>query len=343
MPGVEIHANAYETLARGRFLSGARDTDVAAVSVLLVVLIGISFAALSGWRAYSLGAVLVVLGTALPFTLFGRGLAFPLVAPAGATWLSAAAAATFQYFAARRRLRQVEDEKARYQQAVHFVTHELRTPLTAIQGSSELMTRYNLGDEKRKEIAGLIHSESRRLGRMIETFLNVERLTAGQMELKREPVASSELVDTCLARAQAVAERKRIRLARQTVEEAVFSGDRELLEFALYNLITNAVKYSPSGTETTVEGRLHNGRFALSVRDQGMGMDKKEVRKVFERFYRTRRAEQSGEKGTGIGLSIVEQIVTQHGGRIEVESTPGKGSCFTLVIPAEVPQDTGRG
>jgi signal transduction histidine kinase len=343
MPGVEIHANAFETLARGRFLAAARDTDVAAVSVALVVLVGLSFAALSGWKAYSLGAVLVVVATALPFGLFGRGLAFPLVAPAGAAWLSAAGAATFQYFAARRRLRQVEDEKTRYQQAVHFVTHELRTPLTAIQGSSELITRYNLGDEKRKEIAGLIHSESRRLGRMIESFLNMERLTAGQMELKREPVASAELVDTCLARAQAVAERKRIRLVRETVEEAVFTGDRELLEFALYNLITNAVKYSPSGTETTVEGRLRDGRFSLSVRDQGMGMDKKEVRKVFDRFYRTKRAEQSGEKGTGIGLSIVEQIVTQHGGRIEVESTPGKGSCFTLVIPADVPQGMVRG
>ncbi len=342
MPGVEIHANAFETLARGRYVVAASDTSVAATALLLVVLIGISFRALSGWKAYALGSALVAAATAFPFALFGRGVVFPAVAPAGAAWLAAAGAATHRYFSARRQLDRTEEEKTRYQQAVHFVTHELRTPLTAIQGSSELMTRYSLSDEKRKQMAGLIHSESRRLARMIETFLSVERLNAGQMELKREPVRASELVDACMARAQTIAERKRVRLVRGKVDDAVFSGDSELLEFALYNLLTNAVKYSPPETQTTVSGRLRDGKFALSVRDQGMGLDSKELRRVFERFYRTRRAEQSGEKGTGIGLSIVERIVMQHGGRIEVESAPGQGSCFTLVIPADVGVGTGE-
>ena len=74
------------------------------------------------------------------------------------------------------------------------------------------------------------------------------------------------------------------------------------------------------------------GRLRLSIEDQGIGMDKKEVSRIFEKFYRTKRAEQTGEAGTGIGLSIVEQIVTQHGGTIQVESEPGKGSKFTLVL-----------
>jgi signal transduction histidine kinase len=73
----------------------------------------------------------------------------------------------------------------------------------------------------------------------------------------------------------------------------------------------------------------------LAVADQGMGMEEKELRNIFKKFYRTRTAEASGEAGTGIGLSIVDQIVTHHGGRIEVASQPGKGSCFTLVLPAE--------
>ena len=72
----------------------------------------------------------------------------------------------------------------------------------------------------------------------------------------------------------------------------------------------------------------------LSVRDQGIGMDEKELRNIFQKFYRTKKAEASGEVGTGIGLSIVEQIVHHHGGRMEVTSTPGKGSCFTMVLPA---------
>jgi two-component system sensor histidine kinase SenX3 len=110
-------------------------------------------------------------------------------------------------------------------------------------------------------------------------------------------------------------------------------GDRELMEYAFYNLLTNAIKYSPSETRIRVFGSRDNGRIRLSVEDQGIGMNHKEVRRIFEKFYRTRRAEQSGEAGTGIGLSIVEQIVSQHGGSIDVVSSPGKGSCFTLVLP----------
>jgi two-component system sensor histidine kinase SenX3 len=106
------------------------------------------------------------------------------------------------------------------------------------------------------------------------------------------------------------------------------------MEYAYYNLLTNAVKYSPTQTEVTTGVTRENGHIRISVQDQGIGMDQKEVRRIFQRFYRTKKAEESGEVGTGIGLSIVEQIVTQHGGTIEVKSRPGEGSCFTLVLPA---------
>jgi two-component system sensor histidine kinase SenX3 len=94
------------------------------------------------------------------------------------------------------------------------------------------------------------------------------------------------------------------------------------------------VKYSPQRTEVTVSAALHAGRVRIAVRDQGIGMDQKEVKQIFQKFYRTKKAEESGEAGTGIGLSIVQQIVEQHGGQIEVISQPGAGSCFTLVLPA---------
>jgi signal transduction histidine kinase len=336
MPGVEIHANAFETLAQARFTVAAGNLEVAGVCALLVALAGLVFGLAGGWLAYSMGGLLVAAALILPYVLFRRDIVFPFAAPAAASWLSVAFAASYQHFVARRQLRRAEAEKTRYQQAVHFVTHEMRTPLTAIQGSSELMTRYSLSEDKRKQIAGLIHSESRRLARMIETFLNVERLSAGQMELKREPVPAPQVVSACMARVQPLADRKQIRLHQEPIEEATLIGDRELLEYAFYNLLTNAIKYSPAETEVTVAGRRDNGHFRLSVRDQGIGMEKKEVREIFKRFYRTNKAIASGEAGTGIGLSIVEQIVSHHGGRIEVESAPGKGSCFTLVLPAAV-------
>jgi signal transduction histidine kinase len=187
-------------------------------------------------------------------------------------------------------------------------------------------------EAKRKEMADLINAESKRLARMIETFLSVEKLSAGQMEMKQERFLLAEIVKRCAERAKPLAEAKNIAVHLEDLPAAQISGDRELMEYAVYNLLTNAIKYSPSGTQVTLFGEDNKNEVRLSVQDQGIGMDKKEVSRIFEKFYRTKRAEQSGEAGTGIGLSIVEQIVVQHGGSIHVESEPGKGSRFTLVL-----------
>jgi signal transduction histidine kinase len=172
---------------------------------------------------------------------------------------------------------------------------------------------------------------------MVEVFLNVERLSAGQMELKREAIAVGAMVELCVERARPLAERKHIRLTPCPIAgDLRITGDRELMEYACYNLLTNAVKYSPRETEVTVTGTGSDGYVRIAVQDQGIGMDQKEVKQIFQKFYRTRKAEESGEAGTGIGLSIVQQIVERHGGRIDVASQPGAGSCFTLVMPAVV-------
>jgi signal transduction histidine kinase len=202
------------------------------------------------------------------------------------------------------------------------------------------MTRYSLTDAKRSELSLMINSESKRLARIISTFLDVERLAEGQMELKQETLAVTDLVNICMDRARPLAERKHISMILDSAVEGTVLGDRELLEYALYNLLTNAVKYSPPDTEIHVYSALRDGELRLAVRDQGIGMDAKEIKSVFQKFYRTKRAEASGETGTGIGLSIVEQIVFRHGGRIEVTSTPGKGSCFTMIMKAHASAPT---
>jgi signal transduction histidine kinase len=179
----------------------------------------------------------------------------------------------------------------------------------------------------------MINQESKRLARMIQTFLDVERLSDGQIELKGEAFEVREIVQICVARARPLAERKNIRIVAEALDGNL-EGDRELMEYAIYNLLTNAVKYSPPDTQITVTCRLEAGKLRLSVQDQGIGMDAKELRQIFQKFYRTKRAEASGEAGTGIGLSIVEQIVQHHGGKMEVTSQPGQGSCFTVVFAA---------
>jgi signal transduction histidine kinase len=335
LPGVAIHVAAYETMARGTFLVNVENYWEYLVAVGLLAAIGLVFRYLPGWRAYVAGTALLILATAVPYMFFVNNRVFPFATSASVAWLGTLTAASYYHLVVRRNLRIEQTSRERYQQAMHFVTHEMRTPLSAIQGSSELISRYALSEEKRKQIAQLINSESKRLARMVEIFLNVERLTAGQMELKREAIPVKAMVEVCVERARPLGDRKRITIRLEPVaDEFELTGDRELMEYACYNLLTNAVKYSPERTQVTVSVWKDDARIRIAVKDQGIGMDQKEVKQIFQKFYRTKKAEESGEAGTGIGLSIVQQIVEQHGGRIEVTSQPGAGSCFTLVMPA---------
>jgi len=338
MVGVEIHANAFETIAQGLFLTEAPPSAVFGFSLLLVVALGLTYSRFTGRRAIGLAAGILVVAHVTPYWLFTDRVVFSFCTPVSSAWLALITAGGYQLLVVRRSLRKSEADRDRYRQTIHFVTHEMRTPLTAIQGSSELMGRYALPEEKRKQIAELINTESKRLGRMIEMFLSVERLSAGQVELKKETFSAGELMAGCVARALPLAERKQIRILTEAApEDILLTGDRELMEYAFYNLLTNAIKYSPPRTQVTLAAVRRHAHAHISVEDQGIGMDQKEVKKIFQKFYRTRRAEQSGEAGTGIGLSIVEQIVIQHSGTIEVMSRPGQGSRFTMVLPAPVP------
>jgi signal transduction histidine kinase len=343
VPGVEVHAHAFQTLEQGRFLVRSSNLSTLGISMLFAIAAGLAFTAISGWMSYLVTLLVLVAAHVAPFAFFRQGVVFPYFGPAAVAWLSSAGAASFQYFFVRRQLRRSESEKSRYQQAIHWAAHEMRTPLTAIQGSSEIMTRYNLSPEKSKQMSEMINAESKRLARLIQTFLDVERLADGQMELKRERFDLAGVVETCLARVRPLAERKNIQLSLDTPVDGVLTGDRELMEYALYNLLTNAVKYSPADTEVHVIAESRNGDVRLQVRDQGIGMDAGELKQIFRKFYRTKRAEASGEVGTGIGLSIVEQIVTHHGGRMEVTSEPGKGSCFTMVLASHAETSDRRG
>lgn len=333
MPGIEFHANLYETLSRGMFLVDAPLTWIVAGCFALAIAAGLAFAFTGGWQA-NLGAIAVfAISQAIPAVAFARGTVWLWMPGTLAAVLTTAAAAAWRHLIVRRQLSVSENEKTRYQRSMQFAIHELRTPLTAIQGSSELISRYGaMPEAKRKQMADLINAESKRLARMIETFLSVEKLSAGQMEIKRERFPIAEIASRCAERAKPLAEAKSIALEVAGLPHAEIAGDRELMEYAVYNLLTNAIKYSPSGTTVTLFGEDNKNEIRLAVQDQGIGMDKKEVSRIFEKFYRTKRAEQSGEAGTGIGLSIVEQIVAQHGGSIHVESEPGKGSRFTLIL-----------
>jgi signal transduction histidine kinase len=338
MPGVEINANVYETLARGDLLTPARPSASLLIALAIAAAIGLVFYRLSGRTALWAGLGLLAAAHLAPAAAFSASVVMPTAETLFPAWGVFAAAAALHYLVLRGRLDHAEAQRSRYQRAVHYVTHEMRTPLTAIQGSSELISRYSLPEEKQRAIGDLIHKESQRLARMVDMFLSVERLSSGELELHREPIEPDALLAECIGRIRPLADRKRIRIQHSRGEAPDILGDREFLEYACYNLISNAVKYSPAETAITVRAWPEKGHVLVSVEDQGYGMDASDLKKIFQKFYRAKTAKQSGEQGTGIGLAMVEEIVVQHGGSIAVESEVGRGSRFTVTLPrAESP------
>ena len=213
MAGVEILANAYETIAQQQFLTSApgmvrsgilHPADRGDGSGLRLVLGTVALHRGTRNSGRSTCPAISSLHAKHRVSVFTRRIdGVADLCDGGGMW---------QHLYVRRRLVKSEGERDRYQHAMQFVTHEMRTPLTAIQGSSELMSRYAMTEEKRKQIAQLIHSESKRLGRMIEMFLNVERLSAGEVELKKESFSVRAIMAGCVERAAPLAERKQIRM-----------------------------------------------------------------------------------------------------------------------------------
>ena len=332
MTGVEINANAFETLAGGSFLQTISPSAVLLTCISAALAFVLTFRLLRGRAALAVAAVCLIGIHALPFVLFRADWVLAFAPIAAVTWLSSLASGGRLYLRLRGNLEQAEAEKTRYQKAVHYVTHEMRTPLTTIQGSSELISRYELNDEKRKEIADRIHTESVRLGRMVEMFLSVERLAAGQIDLQPKSISVDEVLNDAVERTRPLAHRKDIEI-QLIAEPAFIHGDAEFLEYACYNLLSNAVKYSPAHSTITVRAESDSQGVRITVADKGYGMDEVDLKNIFQRFYRTRQARESGENGTGLGLALVEEIVIQHGGSIEVESRIDEGSQFTITLP----------
>jgi signal transduction histidine kinase len=232
--------------------------------------------------------------------------------------------------------RQYELQKAK-NDVMALVSHELRTPLTAIQGISEVLTRYEVEPQRRYEMHLAINDESKRLARMIDEYLDLTRLETGARPLRLEPLRVTQLLERVLLLLEPVAAHREIRIVRRFAPNLpALTADSDLIARAVTNLLANAVKFSPPRHDVIVEAFAESDSLRIEVKDQGCGIPPEAISLIFEKFYRVPRLpplEDADAPGTGMGLAFVRDIAQLHGGRITVESEVGVGSVFTLRLP----------
>jgi signal transduction histidine kinase len=235
---------------------------------------------------------------------------------------------------------------------INMLSHEFRTPLTVVQGYSERLKAGKVGDlEQVKAYARIIHEEAKRLSRMVDDLLDISRIKSGKGKLSFEIVDLCNLIEKSAQVMKQQAESKELKVSLLFVKRPIqIAVDQDKVYQLLMNLIDNAIKYTrKAGTVQVradeiptleVQGEVFISGFAqVSVIDTGLGISPADKERIFDEFYRTVPAVNTGEQGTGLGLSICRGIVQAHGGRIWVESQPGRGSKFIFTLPIYRPID----
>jgi signal transduction histidine kinase len=213
------------------------------------------------------------------------------------------------------------------------VSHELKTPITAIRAHLE-----NLADGIEKpdrETMQVMLGQTERLGRLVDQLLDLSKLESGEVPLQLEPMPLAPVVDQVLSEFSVGRAVTDVSLVAEVPDDLVVEADRERIHQVVFNLVDNAVRFTPPGGAVTIRAWSEGDRVGVEVQDTGVGVAPEHLPRVFERFYRadpSRSRDDGG--GTGIGLAIAHSIVEGHGGRIVAESEPGRGATFTFDLPA---------
>jgi signal transduction histidine kinase len=218
---------------------------------------------------------------------------------------------------------------------VASVSHELRTPLTSIRGYLELVLQGEVGalNEEQVGFLSVVDRNADRLLHVIDDLLFVAQVEADRISIEREPVDLGDLAREGVEAARPAAESKEVSLVVDVGDGPHLVGDRARLAQVVDNLVSNAIKFTPSGGRIEVSAYAPNGTAILEVADTGIGIPADEQRRLFERFYRTKAASDGAIPGTGLGLSITKAIAEAHGGSISVSSEEGAGTTFRVELP----------
>jgi signal transduction histidine kinase len=236
-----------------------------------------------------------------------------------------------------------ESALAAQRRFVADASHELRTPLTSLRGNAgilrHVLSQLPAGPADTAGILADMDDELARLSRLVDGLLTLARADAGQ-HITKAPVDLSEIVMSVFRQAQGWP--SRIMLHLESQERVVVSGNADHLTQLLLILLDNAIAYTPPGGQVTLSLKREGDDAMLDVTDTGIGIDPGDLPHIFDRFYRGRAARVAKGDGSGLGLAIARWIVDEHGGQIAVRSEVGKGSSFTIKLPAVSPQQSGQ-
>jgi len=219
---------------------------------------------------------------------------------------------------------------------VSSVSHELRTPLTSITGYTETLLEGAIHDpENAKHFLQIILQESERLTALINDVLDLSKIESGRIDYKFKPISLGDLVEKTVNLFSRAIEKKGIVLQLQIPHDLPYvNGDRDYLELVIRNLVDNAIKYVPEENgQILISASKVDDMVRVEVKDNGIGIPRKDLGRIFERFYRVDKARSSAIGGTGLGLSIVKHIILAHKGKVDVRSRLNLGSQFGFTIP----------
>ncbi|HEY3276853.1 MAG TPA: ATP-binding protein, partial [Syntrophorhabdaceae bacterium] len=214
-------------------------------------------------------------------------------------------------------------------------SHELQTPLTILRGEMEVALRSRREPKEYKEVLESALEEVERLSQLVEGLLLLARSDAGVLKMDHAPVELAFLIEEVRRKMAPLAEAKSVNLGLGRIEPAEVQGDYSHLRRLLLNLVDNGIKYNRPGGSVRLSLGVTPEWAVLEVEDTGPGVAEEEKEKIFQRFYRSPEARSGGFGGSGLGLSMVRSIVDAHHGKIELESSPGKGSTFRVHLPAQ--------
>jgi two-component system phosphate regulon sensor histidine kinase PhoR len=259
----------------------------------------------------------------------------PLEAPHGALWGSVTVLHDLTP------LRHLENVRRDF---VANVSHELRTPVASIRAMAEtLLSGASQDPELGPRFLTRIVQHTERLTFLLDDLLELARIESGQRELRKKPLDVREALAQAVEKLEPRSDAKHQLVRCEVSPELAVAADPEGLQQVLVNLLDNAIKYTPEEGTIQVSAQRENGLVKISVADTGIGIPRRDLRRIFERFYRVDKARSRELGGTGLGLSIVKHIVEAHGGWVAVESELGRGSCFTVFLPAEGREGEGKG